>query len=49
MLSFGILLILVPLTKSLACPNYVDYTGNTVQCSATCPPGTKLYNNKCLS
>lgn len=49
MLRIELILILLPAIKSLSCPNYRDYSGDTVACVSSCPAGSNLRNNKCLA
>jgi hypothetical protein len=50
MLYLNLILILLPSIEALSCSNLYDYTGDTIKCTASCPPGSKLVNNnKCLS
>lgn len=44
----NLLLILLPAVRALSCPNFYDYTSDTVTCRQSCPAGTKIKDNKCL-
>lgn len=44
----NLILILLPAVRSLSCPNFYDYTGDTVTCKQSCPQGAKVKDNKCL-
>ena len=49
MLCIGLILIALPAINCLSCTKYQDYTGDTVKCASTCPAGSNLRNNKCLT
>jgi hypothetical protein len=49
MLCISLILIVVPAIKALNCPNFYDYTKETVQCATVCPSDSNTKNNKCLA
>ncbi len=49
MLCISLILIVVPAIKALSCPNFYDYSKDTVQCVTSCPSDSTIKNNKCLN